>query len=138
MKAFYSQILVREKPERFERVPALAHVQLGDELFAALKAMDAFEKSCWGAAPADIKSDTLAYDIFTKGATPADSLESAKAAILGEVSLVSVQLKNRDESWTETVVLVRQHGRWRIVNIKWRNGRSLVRRLASFSRRRCA
>ena len=127
-------------PAPADRGRGLAPVQqlLGQELFAALEAQRMYEKACARLVAADIKPYMLDQSPFFLWPDKATSLQSAKAAVKGDIARVFARLAYDDLQWTDTVVLGRRDDHWAILNIEWQDGGSLTKRLVEFASRRCA
>ena len=110
---------------------------LGQELFAALEAQQAYEKTCARLVPPDVKPHMLDQSPFFLWPDKAKSLLSADASVTADTARVSVLLAYDDLQWTDTVILGRRGDRWAILNIEWQEG-SLTKRLVEFASHRCA
>jgi hypothetical protein len=135
---FYRMVLHPTKPEiaspRFSAIRPL----LGQELADALNAFNAYEKACARLVPPDVKPHMVDQNLFIQIPDGAQRLLATSQQLHGDVAHVSATLAYDDLQWTDTVLLRKTRGRWVILNIKWQDDWSLIKRLAEFAGHRCA
>lgn len=133
---FYRLAIHPNRPEPSNgRFAAMAPL-LGEDLYRALLAYDAYESSCARITPRGIKPYMLDQNPFFLGADGADAMVRATERIDRGVARVSVTLIDDDVRWTDTVLLGKRQGRWVILDLKWES-RSLTERLVDFASERC-
>lgn len=113
--------------------PARVRELLGQELFVAIEAQRAYEKTCVPLAPGTDKPYMLDQSLFFYGAERATSVVSTRAVVEGDIAHVLTKLAYYNDRWADTVVLRRKGDRWIILDIKWQDGESLTQRLVEFA-----
>ncbi|NUO76690.1 MAG: hypothetical protein HOQ32_11845 [Lysobacter sp.] len=134
---FYGRLIHPDRPEpRQERFAAIAPF-MGEELYRALRAYDAYERACARIVAADIKPHMIDQSPFFLAPDGAKTMLEAWQRVHGDVARVSVILAYDDVRWTDTVLLAKQRGRWAILDIRWQGCGSLTARLSDFAKYRC-
>jgi hypothetical protein len=121
---------------------------LSDELHALLLAVERRENECIAVAPADEKPVMLDGNIFHRYVEGASALDGVQASVKGGEARVQLQLRYVDANaaadsphrvieWQETLLLRHQQRQWRIVDIEFEPGLTLVDGLNAFLEAGC-
>lgn len=129
---FYSALQARE-PDRAAIAPLL-----GDALRAAIDAQLGYEQACIAlAAPGD-KPHILDQSPYLMAPDRPETVRVGLPATSGDASWVPVEMAIGDYRWTDRVLLHRQGQDWKVMDIRWGQGGSLIGRLKNFSTFRCS
>jgi hypothetical protein len=110
------------------------------ELDALLTATDTYQEACRRLAPKDVKPWIIDGDPWyyysSDGARFIDATHVV--ATRGPAAVVAAELRYDDQlTWTDKITLVEVDGRWRIANIAFEQGGSLIRSLQDYIRYPC-
>lgn len=113
---------------------------LSKELDALLTATDRYQDACTQVVPPDVKPWIIDADPwYYYSSDGANAIEGASLVSLGtSAALVSAQLAyDPSLRWTDTVVLVKVGDAWRIANIRFEQGGSLIQSLRAYIGHSC-
>lgn len=114
---------------------------LSHELDALLTATDRYQDACTRLVPSDVKPWIIDGDPWYYYASDgARSIDGTMLVSRGRsAALVAAQLAyDPSLRWTDTVTLVKVGDTWRIADIRFEQGSSLIKSLHSYVRHRCA
>jgi hypothetical protein len=114
---------------------------LSNELDALLTATDRYQDACTALVPADVKPWIIDGDPwYYYSSDGARSIDGTTLVARGKsAALVAAQLAyDPDMRWTDTVTLMKVGDTWRIADIRFEQGGSLIKSLHSYVRHRCA
>ena len=112
---------------------------LTNELDALMSATDVYQNACRKPVPPNTKPWILdGTPWFYHSADGAKSMDGTK--LLSQTSTtarVSANLSYDEYKWTDTVLLIKVNGAWRIADIRFQQGGGLINSLRGFIRRSC-
>lgn len=111
---------------------------LGDALRAAINAQRAYERACTALATPDEKPHMLDQSPYLMAPDRPETVRVGLPATSGDASWVPVEMAIGDYRWNDRVLLQRQGQDWKIMDIRWGQGGSLIGRLKDFSAVRCS
>jgi hypothetical protein len=107
---------------------------LSDKLHAALVAVARQEAACARVTPAGMKPYIIDGDVwYYFQSDGAQELLSTAAHTTRNAALVDARLRHTDLTWTDTVLLARESGRWVIADIRFEQGGSLTAALHDYA-----
>lgn len=111
---------------------------LSKELAALAAATDVYQAACDPLSPPGDKPWMLDADPWHADVDGALAADGIKVVAVGNTAAkVAVTLSYDPAHWTDTVILVRQDGAWRIADIRFEQGGGLVDSLGHFIRASC-
>ncbi|MDI9274253.1 hypothetical protein [Stenotrophomonas sp. PFBMAA-4] len=110
---------------------------LGDALRAAVEAQRTYERACSALAAHDEKPHMLDQSLYLWAPDRPETVKAGLPATSGEASWVPVEMAISDYRWTDRVLLHRQGQDWKVMDIRWGQGGTLIGRLRDFSAFRC-
>jgi hypothetical protein len=121
---------------------------LSDSLYGKLLATEAKQDECVAATTGDEKPQLLEGDLFVNSVEGATRLDGLKENLDGDKAVVEASLSYVDArfpsghryntiSWTDAMQLQQIDGQWRIVDIRFEDGQSLVAVLDDYAQVDC-
>lgn len=121
---------------------------LAEELRGKLLAANSKQDECIAASTGDEKPALLEGDLFVNSLEGATRVDGLKVVVDGDKAVVEASLSYVDErfpaghryntiSWTDAMQLQKRDGQWRIVDIRFEDGQSLVAVLDDYVRMDC-
>lgn len=128
---FYAQV---QGP--LSSAPAIAPL-LGDSLRAAVDAQHAYEQACTALAAHDEKPHMLDQSPYLLAPDRPETVNVGLPGSNGDATWISVDMMAGGYHWTDRVLLQKQAQDWKVMDIRWGQGGSLIGRLKEFSAFRC-
>lgn len=128
---------LRSEPMQDVTVSSQVADLLGSALSKAVAAQETYQSACAAVALPDTKPHMLDQSVFLDAPDGPESIETGAARITGNTAWVPVTLRYVGGERALYQVLLEQDAQWRILDIRWSGGSSLVRRLREFSAYRC-
>ncbi|PTA70184.1 MULTISPECIES: hypothetical protein [unclassified Stenotrophomonas] len=116
---------------------ALIGPLLGDALRAAIDAQRGYEQACTALAAPDEKPHMLDQSPYLMAPDRPETVKVGLPGAGGEATWMPVEMAIGDYRWTDRVLLQRQGQDWKVMDIRWGQGGSLIGRLKDFSAFRC-
>lgn len=116
--------------------PAIAPL-LGDSLRAAVDAQHAYEQACSSLAARDEKPHMLDQSPYLLAPDRPETVDVGRSGPNGDAAWISVEMVAGGYRWTDRVLLQKQAQDWKVMDIRWGEGGSLIGRLREFSAFRC-
>lgn len=116
---------------------ALIAPLLGDTLRAAIDAQRGYEQACTALAAPDEKPHMLDQSPYLMAPDRPETVKVGLPATSGDATWMPVEMAIGDYRWTDRVLLQRQGQDWKVMDIRWGQGGSLIGRLKDFSAFRC-
>lgn len=110
---------------------------LGDALRSALDAQSAYERTCAALAAHDEKPHMLDQSPYLLAPDRPETISVGMPGSSGDATWIRVDMAVGDHRWTDRVLLQRQDRDWKVMDIRWGQGGSLIGRLQQFSAFRC-
>ena len=140
VKEFYTREIHGPYPSDHRLLGNVRHL-LSKELDSLLSATDKYQQACTKLAPPDIKPWILDSDPwYYYSADGARSIDGTKLIAKSSSSArVSAKLSyDAEMKWTDTVTLTKQGDSWRIANISFEQGGSLIKSLHAYIKYSCS
>ncbi len=110
---------------------------LGDALRSAIDAQRAYERACTVLAVHDEKPHMLDQSPYLMAPDRPETVKVGMPGSAGNATWIAVEMVVGDYRWTDRLLLQRQGQDWKVVDIRWGQGGSLIGRLKEFSAFRC-
>ncbi len=110
---------------------------LGPSLRAAVDAQHAYEQACIALAARDVKPHMLDQSPYLLAPDWPETVHVVRSGARGDAAWISVEMMAGGYRWTDRVLLQKQAQDWKIMDIRWGQGGSLIGRLKQFSAVRC-
>jgi hypothetical protein len=110
---------------------------LGDALRAAIDAQRGYERACTALAAPDEKPHMLDQSPYLMAPDRPETVKIGLPGESGDAAWIPVEMAIGDYRWTDRVLLQQQGQDWKIMDIRWGQGGSLIGRLKDFSAFRC-
>lgn len=110
---------------------------LGDALRSAVDAQRAYERACAALAAHDEKPHMLDQSPYLLAPDRPETITVGTPGSSGDATWIRVDMAVGGYHWTDRVLLQRQGPDWKVMDIRWGQGGSLIGRLQQFSAFRC-
>lgn len=110
---------------------------LGDALGKAVAAQRAYEAACARVAMPGDKGHMLDQSPYLYAPDRPQSVTVGEPGSAGTAAWLRVDMAVGDDRWTDHVLLQKQGPSWKIMDIRWGHGGTLIERLKAFSAQRC-